>query len=166
MWIPLLRNIWSDRIFKKTKWETKKTYQKRLQKQLEWQTTHGRSPGSPRPPRTPQGETGTVRTARLCLNNQYILMSLTLQWTTFLSSLWQPRNSTKYITPIFKLVIEICYIFLCIEPNHNNLIFLLIFSYCPELLVSLYPLIYYPFLWHTINLFLEIWHRIQVHSCF
>ena len=117
--------------------------------------------------RTPQGETGAVRKAHLCLNNQYILMSLTLQWITFLSSLWRLRNSTKYITPIFKLVIEIYVTYFCVlNLTLTTLFFLLIFSYCPELVVSLYPLIYYAFLWCTINLFLEIWHRLQVHSFF
>ena len=117
--------------------------------------------------RTLQGEIGAVRKAHLCLNNQYILMSLTLQWITFLSSLWRLRNSTKYITPIFKLVIEIYVTYFCVlNLTLTTLFFLLIFSYCPELVVSLYPLIYYAFLWCTINLFLEIWHRLQVHSFF
>ena len=117
--------FWSDRIFKKTKWETKKTCQKGFRSSWKGRQHAAQPLRAPGPHRTPQGEAGTVGKAHLRLNNQESLQSLTLQWTTFLSSLWQLRNSIKYITPIFKPVIGIHVTYFCVL----NLTLTILFSY-------------------------------------
>ena len=80
MWIPLLRNILIRSYCLKNEVRNKENLPKKASEaaRMAYNTRHITWEPSALH-RTPQGKTGAVRKAHLCLNNQYILMSLTLQ---------------------------------------------------------------------------------------